>query len=421
MKKITMTLCILALITGLGTGCGQTSADNISPAESIPNPVHETDEDGIRQAIGVSFGMPEGVENVKYYMIDDEIAEMRFEKGGTEFTARIKPSAEFEDISGMYYEWTATDDSGKVKYCDAREMSYISETEDDVMVALWYDAAPGLMYSLSAVSADLNGLDLLVYADQVFDPMQGDSDGTAPEAAMGNTEIDAGLLIGEWSLPGSNRLYMEFSDSGTVFGYEYNDNKYDVEGDTLRIYDTPYNGTDPDTVSARISDGYGIGSERTNSDNKLSLLKEEYKIVTLDENWLGLLFSEGDEPVYSYRSDSPQWKADDALIDNDGGAWVITDFSKVADDEFFGGLSFSEYDGKVYFSCYYGEPDIGTASWSMSATAMPGAVIAEDGTIRIYVEPESFTEWKYSIDDGGTLHITDETGREYDFEKKQDS
>ena len=31
---------------------------------------------------------------------------------------------------------------------------------------------------------------------------------------------------------------------------------------------------EPDTVSARILGGYGIGSERTKSDNKLALLEE---------------------------------------------------------------------------------------------------------------------------------------------------
>ena len=84
-------------------------------------------------------------------------------------------SAEFEDISGMYYDWTATNDTWKVQHCDARTMSYISKTEDDAMVTLWYDAAPGLMYSLSAAGKDLNGLDLPVLADQIYIPTQGNA------------------------------------------------------------------------------------------------------------------------------------------------------------------------------------------------------------------------------------------------------
>jgi hypothetical protein len=117
----------------------------------------------------------EGAGEVSYYIINDETAEMRFTMDTTRFTARIKPSAGFEDISGMYYDWTATNDTWKVQHCDARTMSYISKTEDDAMVTLWYDAAPGLMYSLSAAGNDLNGLDLPVLADQIYIPTQGNA------------------------------------------------------------------------------------------------------------------------------------------------------------------------------------------------------------------------------------------------------
>lgn len=166
-------LFIAVSAAGCGAGASETTQD-IGAA----NPIEETDAEGVRQTIGVRFGVPDNAENVEYYTINNELAEMRFVQDSTEFTARIKPAGEFEDISGMYYDWTAIDDSWKVKYCDARNMSYINETEDDVMVTLWYDVAPGLMYSLSAVGDDLNGLDLTVIAEQIFIPMQGDSDGT---------------------------------------------------------------------------------------------------------------------------------------------------------------------------------------------------------------------------------------------------
>ncbi len=182
MKKLTAIFCVLALMLVLFTACGKAPAAD-KPAEqpaaesgeaNLPNPLKETDAEGIQQTLGVSFGVPEGAENLKYFTINDETAEMRFTKDGTEYTARIKPSSEFEDISGLYYEWTAKLDDCKVGYCDAQCMSYISETEDDVMAVLWFDVAPGLMYSLSAVGADLNGLDLPVVAEQIFVPAQGD-------------------------------------------------------------------------------------------------------------------------------------------------------------------------------------------------------------------------------------------------------
>ena len=170
MKKITILLIVLSLFAILCSACGQ--APQAEDNTGLPNPLKETDAEGIMQTLGLGFGVPEGAGEVSYYIINDETAEMRFTIDTTRFKARIKPSAEFEDISGMYYDWTATIDTWKVQHCDARNMSYISETEDDAMVTLWYDAAPGLMYSLSAVDNDLNGLDLQVLADQIFIPVQ---------------------------------------------------------------------------------------------------------------------------------------------------------------------------------------------------------------------------------------------------------
>ncbi|MBQ6215385.1 MAG: hypothetical protein IJJ67_08210 [Oscillospiraceae bacterium] len=170
MKKNTMLLIVLSLFAVFCSACGQ--APQAEDNTGLPNPLKETDAEGIMQTLGLEFGVPEGAGEVSYYIINDETAEMRFTVDTARFTARIKPSAEFEDISGMYYDWTATDDTRKVQHCNARNMSYLSETEDDVMVTLWYDTAPGLMYSLSAVDNDLNGLDLQVLANQIFIPVQ---------------------------------------------------------------------------------------------------------------------------------------------------------------------------------------------------------------------------------------------------------
>ena len=173
MKKITILLIVLSLFAVFCSACGQ--APEAEDNTGLPNPLKETDAEGIMQKLGLEFGIPEGAGEVSYYIINDETAEMRFTMDATNFTARIKPSAEFEDISGMYYDWTATNDTWKVQHCDALNMSYISETEDDAMVTLWYDAAPGLMYSLSAAGNDLNGLDLTVLADQIYIPVQGNA------------------------------------------------------------------------------------------------------------------------------------------------------------------------------------------------------------------------------------------------------
>ncbi len=40
-------------------------------------------------------------------------------------------------------------------------------------LCLWYDRVPGLMYSLSVYTTELDGLDLTAVAEQVYIPVQG--------------------------------------------------------------------------------------------------------------------------------------------------------------------------------------------------------------------------------------------------------
>ena len=147
------------------------------------NPLAESDLAGLEEETGYVLDLPEEeFLDLTVTRINGESPlfslDFVWSGDGKAYTFRLLcPQEELEDadISGMYYDWTATNDTWKVQHCDALNMSYISETEDDVMVTLWYDAAPGLMYSLSAAGNDLNGLDLTVLADQIYIPVQGNA------------------------------------------------------------------------------------------------------------------------------------------------------------------------------------------------------------------------------------------------------
>lgn len=146
------------------------------PAVGMPNPMVEVTEDEFKATLGMELGVPEGAANVKYYVIGNELGEMMFMLDGMEYTARIKAAAEFEDISGMYFEWTSEDDC-KVKERAGKVMRNISEEEnltDDL--CLWFDAAPGIMYSLATYGSDLSGFDIIAIAEKVFVPMQGEAE-----------------------------------------------------------------------------------------------------------------------------------------------------------------------------------------------------------------------------------------------------
>ena len=171
MKKLmTLSLALLMLVCTL-TACGESKTEE-TPS-TIPNPMVESDAEGVKQALGFELAVPEGAENVHYFIISDEMEELHFTLDGLDYVARLKASAEFEDISGMYYEWTDTQEDN-IGSCLYKFMRYCGD-EGDVELCLWYDAAPGLMYSLSTSDSSLDGFDITAIARQVYAPMQKNS------------------------------------------------------------------------------------------------------------------------------------------------------------------------------------------------------------------------------------------------------
>lgn len=197
-------------------------------------------------------------------------------------------------------------------------------------------------------------------------------------------EIDISKLYTTWTLPGFGRYYMEFSDNGTVWGYDYPDNKIEINGNKLTIKGT------------------------NNGD-------ENYIIVRLDENWMGLQAEGSSETVWSYRADGPLWEVDPELLNSDyDERWVATDFAKASD--FAGGFQILKQEGMVNFEQYLGEPNVPGDTWDMASTVYPGAVSAKNGEIKLFETPDSFTSMSYNIDVDGVLHIKDKkSGKEYDY------
>ena len=139
----------------------------------LANPWVDTDAEGVARAIGVAFGIPEGAEVLAYRLLPEtSLAEMRFVWDGLTYVARIQPAAEFEDISGLYFDWLV-DEPCTVQYCEGRTMR-AQDGDETVDLCLWFDAVPGLMYSVSTSAPDLDGFDILAAAEQLFVPAQGD-------------------------------------------------------------------------------------------------------------------------------------------------------------------------------------------------------------------------------------------------------
>ena len=140
----------------------------------IANPWEETDEAGFLEATGLSLAVPEGAEDVLYLVMPSEgLGEMQFFLNGLKYSARIKAAAEFEDISGLYYDWTGEEDC-KVSYCEGKVLT-AQDGGETVSACMWFDVVPGVMYSLSTTAEDAEAAQIQTVAEAVFEPMQGDA------------------------------------------------------------------------------------------------------------------------------------------------------------------------------------------------------------------------------------------------------
>ena len=145
----------------------------------IANPWVELPQDKLTETTGLSLNLPEGAQDAVYrWMESEQLVEMQFTLDGDEYCARVQPAAlaegEVMNIAGMYFEWESEEEIS-IGHCPGTLSLAQADGEDWVELCLWYDVAPGLMYSLSVYTTDPDGLDLTAVAEMVYEPMQGDA------------------------------------------------------------------------------------------------------------------------------------------------------------------------------------------------------------------------------------------------------
>ena len=215
---------------GINEAAVEDGAEDADSSANVVNPVSEATAAEVLERTGVSFSIPAGAKDVSYFIIETdscEIAEMDFRLNGAACACRIcgteVPTDGLQDISGMYYEWTSTD-TAAISGNDA-ELYWIEEEQG---IVLWYDYTVGLMYSL-AVDSGASRDSLILLAEELYNPLQGDEDGASDEeipaadngADVENSTADsvaalAQSLIGaeyEWGAVGPDT----FDNSGFVY------------------------------------------------------------------------------------------------------------------------------------------------------------------------------------------------------------
>ena len=131
MKHFAKIFCLLLALTLLA-GCGAKKTDNAPKGEEtaaeMANPVKESSGIEILTRFGTVMDTPEGALIDCFNIIDGDmtIAEERFSLNGSSYVARFMPAQEYEDISGMHYEWQHTETANDlynttVRYNDGAE------------------------------------------------------------------------------------------------------------------------------------------------------------------------------------------------------------------------------------------------------------------------------------------------------------
>lgn len=162
MKKLFVMLMIAVLALAVCTGALAEETDG------MPNPWVEATAEDIVAAVGVAFGVPEGAEDVQYYILQTEnLAEMDFTWYGMEYCARILCTDAWEDTSGMYYETWEQSMDVEIGGCPGVEMR-TPDGDVTVNLCMWYDADAGRMYSLSTGGENLDGFDITAAAEAIY-------------------------------------------------------------------------------------------------------------------------------------------------------------------------------------------------------------------------------------------------------------
>lgn len=159
MKKFSALLIAVIMVISLAACNGKTDDNGETGNVGMGNPWVEVKAEDMQEKIGFTFGVPSGAENVIYLWCESiGYAEMQFDLDGTHWNARTAKTAAFEDISGMYYDWTpgCYGKGDEIDLYGITGTQRMVKTEDGVAEsALWYQENTGFMFSLSCVADDI--------------------------------------------------------------------------------------------------------------------------------------------------------------------------------------------------------------------------------------------------------------------------
>ena len=215
MKKAGIVTIAAILLTSLAGCSGNTAApaqqeQATEPAAGLANPWnYEATAQDVKDLTGRELIIPDGATDISYAILDiEKMGEVSFTLDGKHYSARLKVTEEYEDISALYYEWDA-DGVDVICGYDADVRQNFADTINNV---LWSDGS--IMYSVYTSDGDNDSTDVLETARLLVTPSGAD---------------------------GSYDMYGYVVDKLPEDEYS---NHYNVKGDNDEIFICNYNGND---------------------------------------------------------------------------------------------------------------------------------------------------------------------------------
>ncbi len=216
-KKMFLVLAAVTIGATMMAGCNSTAekekttegqTTETEDGETSPEAVMltESDRQGVLETTGFDIAAPEGATDVLYSYTDGgTLAQISYSLDDATWIYRMQMTDKLTDVSGLSYDWSLTEE-GTVSGREAMYYVYSDgdlnkDLFDDVQMVNWYDAVTGVSYSLAVTRSDLNGMDLQVYAEDLYVPLQSE--------ATDDAERDRKTEITDYFLGEHKRSYDE--------------------------------------------------------------------------------------------------------------------------------------------------------------------------------------------------------------------
>lgn len=96
----------------------------------IPNPMAAVENETEFEKIDLKLKTPEKAEDLKYFIISNQIAQINCTIDGEEYCFRAARGIDMEELSGIYGQWEPSGREGKAGY-------YVVKSEPECYVAFW--------------------------------------------------------------------------------------------------------------------------------------------------------------------------------------------------------------------------------------------------------------------------------------------